>query len=131
MKNQHVALCTANIGLYVPFDFIKIPNSVQEGLMNFKEHFTEMAKSNNPEVDFTQKHFRENLLLFMDMFYENGAGTYDTDFSLEMEAWFTDPETGNVIYYDNSSEGFRLELSAADVQEIKLVILSKLAAAFN
>lgn len=112
MKNQHVALCTANIALYVPFDFIKIPNSVQEGLMNFKEHFTEMAKSNNPEVDFTQKHFRENLLLFMDMFYENGAGTYDTDFSLEMEAWFTDPETNNVIYYDSSSEGFRLELSA-------------------
>ena len=112
MNVKTATLCTANIGLYVPLDFIKIPDSVQAGLSNFKEHFTEMAKFNNPQIDFTQKNFRENLLLFMDMFYESGTGTYDTDFSLEMEAWFTDPETNNVIYYDSSSEGFRLELSA-------------------
>ena len=129
MKNQHVALCTANIGLYVPFDFVPIPDAAQKGLMEFKAKFIEKAKASYPEIDFSKKNLRTNLLLFVDV-CSDSERRYEADFSVEMEAWYSEPENHNVICYDNTSEGFNLELSEEDEAKLKKIIIQELTDAF-
>lgn len=131
MNTKNFTLCTANIGLYVPIDFMRIPDNVQTGLMIFKSKFINMTKANYPEIDFSKKNFRENLLLFIDICYDCDKKKYEAEYSVEMEAWFAEPANGKVIYYDNSSEGFGLKLSDEDAKQIKKIVLQKLTEALH